>query len=70
MSLNSILSLGHPNDITFEEVLHVPLLIMDIQEVIKHRGVQTCVIAERIGLLLPTVAGHQSAECLQVCCIP
>ena len=32
----------------------------------RSRGVHICVIAERTGLLPPTVAGHQSAERLQV----
>ena len=61
-SLKQLTKPSHLADIKSEEVLHVPLLIMDLQEVIQHWGVQTCVIAERTGLLPPTMAGHQSAE--------
>ena len=50
-------------DIKFEKVLHVPPLIMDIQEVIAtaQRSPNLCDHREDRAAS-PTMAGHQSAE--------
>ena len=44
---------GHPAHIKFAEVLHVPPLITDIQEMVQHRGVQTPVIPSHDHACIP-----------------